>query len=244
VAHDAKAVYQAYFGWYDGNPANLDPLPPADAAARYVAAMGGPAEVLRKAQEAFDAGDVRWSATLLDHLVFAEPGHAEGRALLARVYDQLGYRAESGPWRDVYLTGAYELRHGGPEASLGLTRALDLLRHTPLDRFLAAMATRLDGEKADGVDLTLNFVFTDAGETHVLELGNAVLHHRRREADPDADVTVRMTRELFLRLVTRQAGVREVVFSDDLSVDGSRLDLLRFFTLLEPPDETFAIVEP
>src|SRR5690606_5646181 len=112
VRHDAKAVYQAYFGWYDGNPASLDPLPPEAAAERYVEAMGGADAVLARGREAFARGELRWAATLLDHLVFAEPGRADARALLADVYDQLGYRAESGPWRDVYLTGAHELRHG------------------------------------------------------------------------------------------------------------------------------------
>jgi alkyl sulfatase BDS1-like metallo-beta-lactamase superfamily hydrolase len=244
VRHNSKAVYQRYFGWYDGNPAQLDPLPPVEEAKRYVEFMGGPAEVLRKAQASFDAGEYRWVATVLDHLVFAQPGDDEARALLARTYDQLGYRAESGPWRDVYLTGAYELRHGLPEAGFSLATAGDLLRHTPMERFLEAVATRLDGKAADGEELTLNFVLTDVDESYVLTVENAVLHHARREPDPAADVTVRITRELLLGLLTGQAAVRELAFSGDLDIDGSRVDLLRFFSLLEAPDATFAVVTP
>lgn len=245
VRHDAKAVYQGYFGWYDGNPANLDPLPPAALGAKYVAAMGGAEAVLREGRAAHERGDQRWAATLLDHLVFAEPGNRAARELLADVYDQLGYRAESGPWRDVYLSGAYELRHGAPEeAPVDLTAAMDLLRATPLDAFFTAMAARLDGPKADGKELALNFVFTDLGETHVLELENAVLHHRRGEPAPDAAATVRLTRELLLRLATGQAGLRELVFSDELAVEGSRLDLLAFLSLLDRPDPAFPIVTP
>jgi alkyl sulfatase BDS1-like metallo-beta-lactamase superfamily hydrolase len=245
VRHNAKAVYQWYFGWYDGNPASLDPLPPVEAAARYVQAMGGADAVLRQAHESFDRGDHRWTAMLLDHLVFAEPDHAEARELLARTYDQLGYRSESGPWRDVYLSGAYELRHGTPEESpVRLDTAMDLLRETPMERLFAAMAARLIGPKADGKHLRLNFIFTDLGETHVLELENSVLHHRQRDVDPDADATVRLTRELFLRLSTGQAGLREMIFSDDLDVDGSRLALLSFFSLLDRPDGKFPIVTP
>ena len=105
-------MYQFYFGWFDGNPANLDPLPPPELGKRYVDAIGGAAKVLAAAQTAYDAGDYRWAATLLDHLVFAQPDDKAASELLARVYDQLGYRAESGPWRDFYLTGAQELRHG------------------------------------------------------------------------------------------------------------------------------------
>lgn len=245
VRHDVKAVYQRYFGWYDGNPANLDPLPPAELAARYVEAMGGRDAVLAKGREAQARGDHRWAATLLDHLVFAAPDDAEARAALAATYDQLGYRAESGPWRDVYLTGAYELRHGTPkESPVDLAASLDLLRETPLDAFFSALAARLDGPRADGERTTVNFVFTDVGETHVLELENAVLRHRRGEAAPDAEATVRLTRELLVRLAAGQAGLRELIFSDELSVEGSRLALLEFLRRFDRPGGAFPIVTP
>ncbi len=244
VRHNAKAVYQFYFGWYDGNPASLDPLPPVEAGARYVLAMGGAPEVKRKAREAFERAEYRWAATLADHLVFADPGDAEARELLARCYDQLGYQAESGVWRAVYLSGAQELRHGVQGAEVSARSAVGMLRHVPLEHFFAAMATRLDGPEAADEAMTLNFVFTDLGETHVLTLENAVLHHARREADPAAAVTVRLTRELFLRMATGQAGLRELIFSDDLAVEGSRTGLLSFFSLFDQPDGRFPIVTP
>jgi alkyl sulfatase BDS1-like metallo-beta-lactamase superfamily hydrolase len=107
------------------------------------------------------------------------------------------------------------------------------------------MATRLDGPKAEGKTMTVNFVFTDLGESHVLTLENSVLHHRRRpEPDPAADVTVRLTKDFFLRMVSRQAGLREMIFSDDFAVDGSRFDLLTLFSLLDSPDGSFPIVTP
>jgi alkyl sulfatase BDS1-like metallo-beta-lactamase superfamily hydrolase len=245
VRHNAKAVYQHYFGWFDGNPAHLDPLPPADAAARTVEAMGGAGEVKRRGREALAAADYRWAAMLLDHLVFARPDDAEARELLAAAYDQLGYRAESGPWRDFYLSGAFELRHGVAAGGPSPASAAELLAHTPLELFFQAMATRLDGPAAEGKRLKLNFVFTDLGETHVLDVANSVLHHHRRERpDPDAAATVRLTRGFFLRLVTGTAGLRELVFSDELDVDGSRLELLSFLRLLDAPDGRFAIVTP
>jgi alkyl sulfatase BDS1-like metallo-beta-lactamase superfamily hydrolase len=245
VRHNAKAVYQAYFGWYDGNPANLDPLPPAEAATRYVEAMGGAAAVIERAEDAYAHGEYRWAATLLDHVVFADPDDEAARELLARTYDQLGYAAESGPWRDVYLSGAYELRHGAQGTAINPKAALELLRRTPLDEMFAAMATRLNGPKAEGKALRINFVFTDLGEAYVLTLENSVLHHRRQaEPDATADVTVRLTKDFFLRMVTRDAGLREMIFSDDFVVEGSRLELLSFFSMLDNPDGSFAIVTP
>ncbi|WP_405228061.1 alkyl/aryl-sulfatase [Lentisalinibacter sediminis] len=244
LKHNAKAVYQAYFGWYDGNPANLDPLPPVAAGERYVDYMGGADELLRKASASFDEGDYRWVAEVLNHLVMAQPGNPDARALLARTYDQLGYQAESGPWRDVYLSAAYELRHGPPEQGISLANAIDLLRHTPTERFLDAMAVRLNGPKAADEELTVNLVFTDLGETYVLVVENGVLHHYRRDADPEANATLSLTRDAYLGLASGAIGLTDLLTSDDITLEGSKLDLVRFFSLLERPEGTFDIVTP
>ncbi len=241
VRHNAKAVYQFYFGWYDGNPANLNPLPRVDAAEKYIDAMGGTNAVLEKAEAAFDDGEYRWAAELLNHLVYAQPGNKEARMQLAAVYDQLGYQSESGPWRDVYLTGAYELRHGKSEFGADMTGAIDLLRAIPLHKFFAAMASNLKAEDAIGEELAVNFVFTDKGQAYHLWIENAVLHSEPH-TDQQADVTLNVTHELFLKMVTGEAGVKDLLLSDELNVDGSRLKLIKFFGLLDPADGKFPIV--
>ncbi len=244
VSHNSKAVYDWYFGWFDGNPSQLDPLPPEAEAEKYVDAMGGLDAVHAKAEQALANAEYRWAATLLDHAVFAAPTNGRAKELLARAYDQLGYRAESGPWRDFYLTGAHELRHGPAGTAVDLARSSGLLRNVPTERFLDAIATRLNGPAADGKLLKVNLVFTDAGESFLLTVENAVLHRESRDPDPSADVTLRLTKDLFFRILTKQAGLREMIFSDELDVDGSRLALLSFFSLLETPDDKFAIVTP
>jgi alkyl sulfatase BDS1-like metallo-beta-lactamase superfamily hydrolase len=245
VRHNSKAVYQFYFGWYDGNPANLDPLPPEEEAKKYVEAMGGSAEVKRKVREAFERGEYRWAATLGNQLVFANAEDGEARELLAGTYDQLGYRAESGVWRSVYLTGAQELRHGVQGEPISPAAALGIVRHLPIEEFLNAMATRVNGPEAAEESVAINLVFTDTGETHVLTLENGVLNHAQREANPDAAATVKLTRALFLRMAMGQAGLRELIFSDELSVEGSRMSLLSFFSNFDPMGEgLFPIVTP
>ena len=244
LSHNAKAVYQLYFGWYDGNPANLDPLPPAEAGAAYVEAIGGADKLLNIAQQAFDKGNYRWGAELLNHLVFAEPKNQAARELLAKTYDQLGYQAESGPWRDEYLTGAYELRNGSPSEKLSLQEAKNLIAETPLPLFFTSMAAMLNGPRADGKHLLINFNFTDLKENHVLEVENAVLHHRIAPPVANADATLNLTKPLFLQLVTGSAGLKDTLFSDDLNIEGSRLSLLEFFKLLDKPQGNFNIIEP
>ncbi|MEO6699667.1 MAG: alkyl sulfatase dimerization domain-containing protein [Paraperlucidibaca sp.] len=243
VRHNAKAVYQFYFGWYDANPANLNPLPPENAGKKYVEFMGGADAVLKKAQKSYDDGEYRWAAEVLNHLVFAEPSNASAKALLAKTYDQLGYQAESAPWRDAYLTGAYELRHGTPKKVLDMSSTVELLRSTPLPRFLDAMAARLKADAAEGKEYTINMVFTDLKESYVLTLKNSVLHHRPGN-DPKANATLKLTHAIYLKMVTGKAGISDTLLSDDLKVEGSRIDLVRFFTLFEQPDGTFNIVTP
>lgn len=244
VRHNSRAVYQGYLGWYDGNPANLDPLPPVEAGIRYVESMGGTEAVLEKAKEAFDAADYRWVAQLLNHLVFAEPGDTRAKVLLAAAYDQLGYRAESGPWRDVYLSAAYELRHGSPEQGLNVAAMEDILRQTPVERFFDSMAVRLNGPDAENVELSINIVLTDLDESHLLNIENSVLHHRPSEPDTPADATLKMTHTLFIQILTGKAGLKDLILSDELEMEGSKLDLLKFFSLLDKPEGRFNIVTP
>ncbi|MEQ1517845.1 MAG: alkyl sulfatase dimerization domain-containing protein, partial [Usitatibacteraceae bacterium] len=175
LSHNAKAVYQFYLGWFDANPANLNPHPPVEAGKRYVALAGGPEKTVAAAQDAFDKGDYRWAAELLNHVVFAAPANTSARQLLARTYDQMGYTSESAPWRNFYLTGALELRDGPPKTGITSAALLDMLKHTPVERFLEAMAAGLNGSKAEDVNLKINLVFSDTKESYVLLLENAVL---------------------------------------------------------------------
>ena len=244
LRHNARAVYQNYLGWYDGNPAHLDPLPPVEAGRRYVQLAGGAEALLSQARDAYDQADYRWAAELANHLVFANPDNAGAKSLLAATYDQLGYQAESGPWRDVYLSAAFELRHGPPEQGLNIAAMTDVLAQTPVQRFFDSMAVRLNGPDAEGVELRVNFVFTDLGESYLLDISNAVLHHRPSEPDAPADATLRMTHGMFLSLLLGQAGLKDLLLSDELELQGSKLDLLKFFSLLDKPEGRFNIVIP
>lgn len=245
VSHNVKAVYQWYFGWYDANPANLNPHPPSQAGERYVEFMGGADVVLEKAQRSFDQGDYRWVAEVVNHLVFADADNLEARALLAKTYDQLGYQAESGPWRDVYLSAAYELRHGAPEFGVDLSDAEGLINEVPTYMFFDSMAASLNAAKAEDENYVVNIHMTDSDEQFVLWVENSVLHHKlQNRAADNASVSIKITRELFVGLITGQVKITELVSSPELSISGSKLDLLGFFSMFDPKVANFNIVVP
>ena len=242
VRHNARAVYQFYMGWFDAHPANLNVLPPQEAGKRYVALAGGSANIVAAAQKAFDAGEFRWAAELLKHAVYADPKDAPASELLARSFEQMGYMAESAPWRNFYLTGALELRQGAPAEGLSPALLLDMLQHTPIERFLDRMAASIDGPRADGLTLSINLNFSDLGENHVLRLENAVLHHRKAPPDASANATLTLTKPFFLQMMTGGAGAKDLLLSDQTRIEGSRIDLGRFFAVIEKAPGNFPIV--
>jgi alkyl sulfatase BDS1-like metallo-beta-lactamase superfamily hydrolase len=244
LKHNVRGIYQFYLGWYDANPANLDPLPPVDAATKYVALAGGSEQLLVSAEQAYAEGDYRWAAELGKHLLYADPENAAARDLQARSLEQLGYQAESAAWRNVYLSGAFELRHGLPLDGFTPVMMLDMLKHTAPERFLDVMATKLDGAAAADSALRINLNFTDNGERYHLWIENAVLHHRRiAENDvAEADASLNLSKDFFLQMISGQAGAGALLSSDQVSIDGSALALGRFFSLLDKPDGRFPIV--
>ncbi|HBN8269465.1 MULTISPECIES: alkyl/aryl-sulfatase [Pseudomonas] len=244
LKHNVRGIYQFYLGWFDANPANLDPLPPVAAAAKYVALAGGREPLLAAAEQAYAEGDYRWAAELGKHLLYADPDDQGARDLQARSFEQLGYQAESGPWRNFYLSGAYELRHGLPEEGFTPVMMLDMLKHTAPERFLDVMATKLDGTAAADSALRINLNFTDSGARYHLWIENAVLHHRRMNEDEvaEADASLNLSKDFFLQMISGQAGAAALLSSDQVSIDGNPLALGRFFSLLDQPDGRFPIV--
>ncbi|PNB50137.1 alkyl/aryl-sulfatase [Pseudomonas sp. GW456-12-10-14-LB2] len=242
LRHNVKAIYQLYLGAYDGNPAHLNPLVPKESAKRYVELMGGNAKVVEAAREAYDKGEYRWVAELLDQAVLANPDDTAAKELLARAYEQMGYQAESATWRNSYLTAAMELRNGPPAKGVKRSDLIELMKQTPTERFLEAMAASLDGPAADGKNWTFNLVLTDTNESFVLWIENAVLHYRKGPTAENANATLTVTKDLFVQLLGGTAGLKETLTSDDLKVEGSKVDLVRFLGLLEKAPGNFAIV--
>jgi alkyl sulfatase BDS1-like metallo-beta-lactamase superfamily hydrolase len=239
-SHNAKAVYQRYLGWFDANPAHLHPLPPEDAASRYVEFMGGVDAVLEKAQGSIDAGEYRWAAQVLDHAVFAAPDREDVRLLQADVLEQLGYRAESGPWRDFYLTGAQELRHGAPHLGGSLASSVDVLIAMTTEMLVDLMCVRLDGARAAAV--TVNLTITDRGDRGVMAVEHGALRFTRGRHDPGATAELAIDHLGLARLASGHTTLAEL--GDEVAITGDRAALEAFVATLDHFDASFAIVTP
>ncbi len=244
VSHDVRAQYDLYLGFFDGNPSNLHRLPPIPAGENYLRYMGGADSVVRRAKADFERGEYRWVAEVLYHVVFADPEHEAARHLLADAYEQLGYQAESGPWRNFYLTGAMELREGVRKRAAFKTDSADIVRAMSVPTFFDYLGVRLNGPKAEGKTIALNFDFTDSGEKYALGVENAALHYTAGRLHDQPDATLTLTRSALNEIILGTATLDEEIAKGGIRVGGNRSALEEFVGLLDDFDFWFNLVTP
>ena len=246
MSHNVRAVYNYYLGYFDGNPANLNPLPPVESSKKYIDLMGGAKKVMAAGQSAYDAGEYRWAAELLNHLIFANPELQDAKNLQADVLEQMGYQAESGPWRNFYLAGAFELRNGIKKNSTAKTSSPQIIANMSMELIFGYMGIQLDAEKAAGKKITLNWILTDVDEKYTLFLENSVLNYWPNSEVPEADATILMERTTLDDFLLGKIKIEDAIKTGKIQIKG---DLKQFTTVLSCLDNLnnyfyFNIVTP
>ena len=244
VNHNVKATYVLYLGWFDGNPATLHELPPVEASKNYVAFMGGADAVLAKAKDSYQKGDYRWVAQVVNHVVFADPNNQAARNLQSDALEQLGYQAESGPWRNFYLTGAKELREGVAKLPTPNTASPDTVRAMPLDLFFDYLSVRLNSPKAADAMGVFNFDFGDSGGKYLVELENGVLNHTANHQAGNADATVTLARDTLNKIILKETKLVDAIGSGEVKISGDRAKLDQLISYLDNFEFWFNIVTP
>jgi len=241
-SHNSKAVYQRYLGWYDANPANLNPLPPVERGRKYVEYMGGAAAVVARARQDYARGEYRFVAEAMSHVVFADPSNAEARQLGADALEQLGYAAESATWRNAYLLGALELRKGVATSTARAPLSPDVLRAMSVEQLFDLLAVRLNGDRAEGKRLVINWVFPD--RSYVLNLENCALTYLADRRRDGADATIMLDRAALNRIILRELPIPEAIQSGQIRSEGDLAKLAELFGLFDEFTLMFEIVEP
>lgn len=243
VSHNTKAVYDKYLGWYDGDPANLHRLTSQEAAPKYVALMGGADAVLLAATQAGERGEYRWAAELARHVVYADPSLVQAKALEADMLEQMGYQSENATWRNIFLAGAQELRHGVADVA-GKPPSPSMIAAMTTDMIFDSLAARLMGPLVGPSAIAMNWVFTDTDENYAVTISNGAMSNVPDKRDPLADVTLSLWRDTLNRLMAGELSLRQVLDDQLITVTGDVLALLRFFCLLDDTDPHFPIVTP
>jgi len=244
LSHNTKAVYQKYMGWYDANPANLNPLPPAESAKQTVEYMGGARAVIDRARKDFEAGNYRWVAEVMNQVVFADPTNMEARALAADALEQLGYQSESATWRNAYLTGAQELRVGKLKTPPTSTASPDVIRAIPLPLFFDYLAIRIDPAKAEGKKTVINWILPDTKQQARMTLENSVLTHVMDKQAPDADATITLDRATLDLITLRQKTFPQAMQDGSAKVQGNPAKIGELLGMLEEFNPMFDVVTP
>jgi alkyl sulfatase BDS1-like metallo-beta-lactamase superfamily hydrolase len=241
MSFNSRAVYQRYMGFYDANPAHLVPSPPADAGRRYVAAMGGATKVKAVAKEAVGKGDYAWAATLLNHAVMADDGDKEAKILLAAAYEQMGYQTENALWRNIYLTGADELR-GGVRKLPPSMAPLDMIAALDSQMIFDVLAIRLNADKAGDAKLRIVFVFPDRKERFLVEVRNGVLVAQPASGEEKADAILTVARPVFLDSLFRGTSLLPKILSGEAKLEGDRAAMSRLAGWFDAFPTDFPIV--
>ncbi|MBW2242024.1 MAG: MBL fold metallo-hydrolase [Deltaproteobacteria bacterium] len=244
VNHNAKAQYQLYFGFFTGNPADLHPLPPETAGKKFVDYVGGAAAVIEKARTDYERGEYRWAATALNYVVFADPDNKTAKDLLAQTYEQMGYQAESGPWRNFYLSGAKELRDGVVKTATPNTGSPDIVRNLGLETYLDYLAVRLNHPKAAAHDMTFNVSLPDVGEKFVLSVENGAMNYTLGKHTEKADATVTLDRAVLDEINLGETTFDQAVSDGKAKVEGNSAKFGEFLALLDRFEFWFNIVTP
>lgn len=244
VSHDVKATYVLYLGWFDGNPATLDELPPEEAAKKFVEYMGGADSILQKAKADFDKGNYRWVAQVVSKVVFADPQNKAARELEADALEQLGYQAESGPWRNFYLTGAQELRNGVMKLPTPNTASPDTVRAMTPEMFFDYLAVHINGEKAAGAKAVLNVDLGDDGGKYKLELENGVLNHTADVQAQNADATLTLSRDTLNKIILKEETLQQAEKNGGLKISGNADKVNELLNYMDKFEFWFNIVTP
>ncbi|CAI2010021.1 Putative sterol carrier protein [Serratia fonticola] len=244
VSHDVKATYVLYLGWFDGNPATLDELPPEEAAKKFVEYMGGADNILQKAKTDFDQGNYRWVAQVVSKVVFADPNNEAARHLEADALEQLGYQAESGPWRNFYLTGAQELRNGVQKLPTPNTASPDTVKAMSPEMFFDYLGVHIDGEKAANAKAVFNIDLGSDGGKYKLELENGVLNHTAGAEAKDADATITLNRETLNKIILKEETLKQAVDRGEVKVTGNGAKLDEMLGYMDKFEFWFNIVTP
>ena len=247
VAHDAKAVYQKYMGWYDANPVNLNPLTPEESAQKWTEylALGSVDEVLRQAKKDYDAGQFQWVAEVTNTIVFSDPDNEAARLLCADALEQLGYQAESGAWRNAYLTGALELRQGNAAAAADRpNKSSEMMMSMSATQMFDYMSILMDKQALADQDFTINVTLTDTQETYLLRVKNGVLLRFAGTGDPEADLSITGPKNALFYLIRNQAEefAQAATVTGDQALLTTLMESMNQLDLTKAP--TFNIVEP
>jgi alkyl sulfatase BDS1-like metallo-beta-lactamase superfamily hydrolase len=246
VSHNVKAIYQRYMGWFDGNPAHLWEHTPTESAKRHVEFMGGAQEVQRKAQAAYDAGDYRWVAQVVNYLIFADPANEAAKTLQANTFEQLGYGAENAVWRNFFLSGAQELRTG---VGVPETREtpMSMLAGLTVEQLFDGLALRVNGPRAWDLQLVTDWHISDEKRTHRGEMSNGLLvHYDRFDGDelPEPTATFTLTRLTLIKTLLGKQTFATGVADGDITVAGDPLRLAELLEVVDAPDPAFNLVTP
>jgi alkyl sulfatase BDS1-like metallo-beta-lactamase superfamily hydrolase len=236
VKTNVRSYFTGYVSWFDGNPANLDPLPKAEEDAKLVEAMGGRDKVLKLSEKALADGDVKWSVALSDKLVRIDNKDMQSRYLKAAGLRHLGYANITSSSRGFYLSAADEL-----DGLVDMNQIADLGRQVlsgpsviagmPTSTLMDNMRYKVIPDEVMATNTGYYFAFSDTGEEFTIYLRNGILEVN--DGQLEHKVAIKTDRKAFNRLFTEKNTPKLIEIG---TVKGDKKSISRFDKAI---DQTF-----
>jgi alkyl sulfatase BDS1-like metallo-beta-lactamase superfamily hydrolase len=106
------------------------------------------------------------------------------------------------------------------------------------------LGVRLNGPKAEGKRIVLNWRFTDTGETFVLNLENSALTYAAGAQASDADAGFTLARGVLDEVIAKLTTFPDAVAAGKIKVMGDAIRLGELMALMDEFPRMFEIVEP
>ncbi|HSW14350.1 MAG TPA: alkyl sulfatase dimerization domain-containing protein [Solimonas sp.] len=232
----ARSIYSGNLGWFDGNPTNLQPLPPQEQAQKMIALAGGGEAMLKQAREAAGKGESQWVLQLTDWLLRVQPDAAEAKQLRIAALRALGEREANPNARHWYLMTSRELAGEFKLPGRMVQPRPEMLAQMPLHRFFDALAINLNPEASADVTIAVAFEFTDSPERYTYLVRRGV-SEVVPESRADADVVVRVSAQAFKEMLARLRNPAVSLVRDFEVTKGGKLEFARFMKLFEPMEQ-------
>ena len=226
----AKNVFTGYLGWFNGNPSSLKPLPQIVEAENFIKLAGDWDSLFATAETAYSNGEFQWSLQLTDYLLKSKPDDTQAKLLRQSSLVALGNKESNPNSRYYYLSSAAELDKDYRPNDILLPN-IEAIKKYPIESFMETLKVNVIPQKSIDKNIQLLFTFTNSTKSFSVFLRKGVL-----EIQPfmisGSSVQVTSTEEDLKSVLSGIKSLPIALVNGTLQVNGSRTDLLSFFSSL------------
>ena len=233
ISSHVKQIYYGNLGWFEGDPAFLTPISMKEKSQKIVNGFGGINAVVSSVRNSIENGEYEWAAELATYALNSNPDNEQAKLLKAHALRVLGQQSESFDIRHWSLTEARILEGQITIVPIeSFTTSPEQMAELPIGKLLKALPTKLDPQKATGVDLVLGVYYSDIDENYTLHIRNSILAVTE-EIPNNPDLLLLIDSEIHKQIVGGHLGILDAIQTGKANFVGNHDDLVNFISIFD-----------